>query len=62
MGNFTHDQKAAAVAHAAHAYAKAAIQQQPLIGLANRLLATVSVLIGEGVRRVDQGPDGPDNG
>jgi hypothetical protein len=56
MGNFTHDQKAAAVAHAAHAYAKAASQQRPLGSLTNQLLATVSVLIGGGVRRVDEGP------
>jgi hypothetical protein len=60
MGNFTHDQKAAAVAHAAHVYAKAASQQeqQPLSSLANRLLATVSILIGESVRRVDERPEG----
>lgn len=59
MGNFTHDQKAAAVAHAAHVYARAASQQepQPLSSLANRLLATVSILIGESVRRVDEHPE-----
>ena len=61
MGNFTHDQKAAAVAHAAHVYARAASQQQPLGNLANQLLATVSVLLGEGVRRVEEGPHAPES-